>query len=249
MCQFPVAVEAVRISIGSRMLFPGTRMYFIDGKSSSSRIRLFSLFQPCGIAPFETCDIRDTGCIARAHLRPVCIRICFVQQSSVHGTDTEFVQISHFRSCNKSFPDTDRSGLFHRMPLRIPVIKLTHNRNILCVRCPYCKIRTAFSILCYRMRSQFLINIIMRCLTKQILIQFPKLHLCHIPVSFFFYLNCLSSYFSHSYLQLFHTFAVTNKYRTGTAGRSHTFSDLSSPVRVLHPALFPASSYENPESP
>lgn len=87
-------------------------MYFVDGESRSSRISLFSLLHPCGIAPFETCDIRDTGCIARAHLRPACIRICFVQQSSVHGTDTEFVQISHFRSCNKSLPDTDRLRSF-----------------------------------------------------------------------------------------------------------------------------------------
>ena len=166
MCQFPVTVETVRISIGSRMLFPGTRMYFIDGKSSSSRIRLFSLFQPCGIPPFETCDIRDTGCIARAHLRPACIRICFVQQSSVHGTDTELVQISHFGSCNKSLPDTDRPGLFHRVTFRIPAVELTDYRNIFCVRCPDCKIRAAFSILCYRMCPQFLINIIMCSLSK-----------------------------------------------------------------------------------
>ena len=94
----------------------------------------------------------------------------------MHPHNIKLIQLPLSGSRHKNLENANRPGLFHRICLGIPIIKLADHGYILCIRCPYSKIYTFLSAIRNRMGSQLLVNIIMRCLSKQILIQLCELH-------------------------------------------------------------------------
>ena len=72
---------------------------------------------------------------------------------------------------DKALPDTDIILILYDIGLCIPVVELADYGNTLSVRSPDRKIRAFDSINIDRVRAEFLIQIIMRRMSEQILVQ------------------------------------------------------------------------------
>ena len=76
--QFPVIVKARVLFLSARVLFPRTRMHFIDGHGVFLGVKLLPFFHPCSVPPFESLQIHNFRGIARTHFRKITVRVGFV---------------------------------------------------------------------------------------------------------------------------------------------------------------------------
>ena len=173
--QFSVGIETILILCCLRMLHPGTRMHLIDRHGTCVRIKVLAIFHPGIIFPFIVGDICNTRGCSGTHFSGIGIWICLVKLLTMCTCNVKFIQLSDLRSRYKCLINANGSNFFHGILLRIPFVEFTYNRNRLCIRCPHCKINPFFPVLRIWMCSQLPVNIIIRALTKQILVKLRKL--------------------------------------------------------------------------
>ena len=182
-CQFSVGIETIFILLCLRMLHPGTWMYLINGHGTCIRIKILTVLHPGNIFPFIVGNICDPGCSSWTQLSFIGIRVCLVKLFTMSSRNVKFIQLSDLGSRYKCLINTNRSNFLHRILLIIPSVEFTYNRNRLRIRRPHCEINSFFPVLRIRMSPQFSVNIIMRALTKKILVKLRKLQfLSHFQV-------------------------------------------------------------------
>ena len=145
-------------------------IYFLFGK-------FFSGIHPFRIGPEKIGNICDNGSGLRTQLCIVCIRICFVQLSSILRDNQELIHAAQLDTRYKQFvyPHRLRCHTLHLVRGLIPSIKFPNHIYTICMWCPDIKAYTLFSFNCHFVSTHFAINIIMCCLSKQVTI-----HLCKI---------------------------------------------------------------------
>ena len=178
LCQIAVGIKS--IIVPPRMAHPGTRMYLIN----CQRLLIYFLFgkffsgtHPFAIRPEEIGNIRDNGSCLRPQLCIICIRVCFVQLSSVLRYNQELVHAANLDARYKQFVYAHRlrCHTFHLVGSFIPSIKFPNHVYTVRMRCPDIEAYSLFSFNCHFVSTHFAINIIMCCLSKQVTI-----HLCKI---------------------------------------------------------------------
>ena len=178
LCQIPIRIKSIILT--PRMPHPGTRMYLIN----CHRLLIYFLFgkffsgiHPFRIGPEKIGNIRDNGSGLRTQLCIVCIRICFVQLSSILRDNQELIHAAQLDTRYEQFvyPHRLRCHTLHLVRGLIPSIKFPNHIYTICMWCPDIKAYTLFSFNCHFVSTHFAINIIMCCLSKQVTI-----HLCKI---------------------------------------------------------------------
>ena len=163
-------------------------MALIDRKWFLVHILFGSGCQPLPIIPFKMVQIIYTGSCSRSQLCIICIRICFVELSSICKLYQIFVHLSFLYAFDKCSIDTTFTDSLHFVGSFIPAVEFTNHINILCIRRPYSEKSTLFSIVRAQMCSKFLIDLIMRSLSKYILICLGNKHFL-----------CLLFFFAHAH--------------------------------------------------
>ena len=116
-CQFTVCIES-GVFIITRMTFPRTRMYLINGHRLTVYLIILVLstrLHPFLIRPFQFADICHLGCCSRTHLRIVCIRICLIQFASILSFNEVFIHVTDLHIADKQLINAIWLQSFHLM--------------------------------------------------------------------------------------------------------------------------------------
>ena len=151
-------------------------MHLVDGHRVFFLVEFHPVLHPGFILPHIAADIGYAGSGAGTHLCLICIRIGLEKILPMHPFNVEFVQLPDLRARDKSLPHTDGACLFHGRSDGIPPVKLSDHGDRLGVGSPHGKINASLPVLLCGMSSQFFVNIIVCCLSKEILVKFGKFH-------------------------------------------------------------------------
>ena len=91
---------------------------------------------------------------------------------SLVADDEILIHVTRLDTRNKALPYADLIFIPDNIGFRIPAVELSDYRNSLRIRSPYSKINAVYAINRCRMSAKLLIEIIMCCMTEQILIKF-----------------------------------------------------------------------------
>ena len=134
------------------------------------RILRVSFFNPLAVRPFKIGNICRNRSSSRTYLPLVRKRVCLVQLSAVRRDNQKFVKLSQTNVRNKRLINSAGSQLFHLVCSLIPAVKRSNHRNAGCVWCPDGKAHSFLPVFYRLMCAQLFVNIVMRPLSKQILV-------------------------------------------------------------------------------
>ena len=165
--KFSVIIKSI---LRFRMLHPGTDVTLINCNRRFFRILRASFFNPLAVRPFKIGNICRNRSSSRTYLPLVCKRVCLVQLSAIRRDNQKFVKLSQTNVRNKRLINSAGSQLFHLVCSLIPAVKRSNHKNAGCVRCPDGKAHSFLPVFYRLMCAQLFVNIVMRPLSKQILV-------------------------------------------------------------------------------
>lgn len=162
--KFTVIIKSVRSPVG--MLHKRSDMALINCHRLFIRIFLRPFFHPHRVRPFQSGKVGDHRRGTRSELRIICERIRLIKLSPVMRVDQKFIHISDFCFRNKRSINSDITQALHITSFFIPSVKASEYMHGCRMRGPYTKINACLPVLHTRMRTQLLVNIIVRTLSE-----------------------------------------------------------------------------------
>ena len=166
---------------------PGTEVTLVNAERFLPRILLCPLLHPRPILPPVVPGFsRELRRRAGAELRRARIGVCLVEKLSGSAFQKEFVEHPGFESRDEALPDAALKNFRTRICLCLPVIELADHAHRARVRCPDRKVIPFHAVPRHGMRTELLINLIVRSLPEQITIclcddTHTSVDFCHTP--------------------------------------------------------------------
>ena len=170
-------------------------MAFVDSHRLLVVILPVSVRHPCAVRPLELRDIIGLGRITGTHLGIIRKRIRLVQLLALRRTDQILIHLALAHSRQEQCVNTDGPNLRHHVQVFVPVIESTDHIDTGRIGSPHRKKHTLHAILHGRMRSQFLIDIIMCALSEYILVRFRDEYLIFLRLLYLLFDFLFSSLF------------------------------------------------------
>ena len=147
---------------------PAAGVHLVDVHRTIDHVRLFLLCLPCFIVPPKSADIVDLAAVGRAGLGVERIGICLVHQIPCPGGHAVFIDIVFLHAGNKQLPYRIPIHLAHGMAARLPAVKIAHNADRRCVRCPDTENNACLTGTRFQMCTKVAIRLAVVALFKQI---------------------------------------------------------------------------------
>ena len=132
---------------------PGTQVHLIDAHGQLLHIGFGPLLNPCAVRPGKALDIScDRGC-AGTVFRTEGKGVRLIENLAGLGGDGEFVKLSQLHARTENLPDAGFGDSLHGIGLRIPVVEVTNQMDLLCMRGPDSEVDALLSLVCPGMCS------------------------------------------------------------------------------------------------
>src|SRR5579883_2413175 len=152
---------------------PGTKMTLVHANGLGQWLCMAALLHPLGIVPGVRVEVSHdrSGLWARLLLKPVGIRFLVNMTVLILNLKLVAIALTHFR--NKQIPDAI-ANLSHLVLAAIPVVKITQNRRITGIGCPYSKIDPLDPVHLGQVGTHLFIDAMVITLSKQVDVKFSE---------------------------------------------------------------------------